>query len=159
MIANAAGMACRVVVSAAFIRRFFLQAKPDDPGIGGGRSSTDAPPISGHDIISNPGRKNLWREVAAGALPHPVVLGAMAVSSAVAHASSPAATGPWSIAAASRHILVGVLCLGLTGALFARFEQKFLRDIRGLWAARRARPSSARDPGLGTDFDGRQKTD
>lgn len=135
--ANAAGMACRVVVSGTFIRRYFLQ-KTKSQDRWRGFQSKEALSIPGDESVP---LRNLWRDVVLpGALPHPVVLAAMALSSAAAHLTSPAAV--WEIGAAVRHILIGVGCLGVSSMLFVRFEMKFLRKLRGLWAARRARPTA-----------------
>lgn len=142
--ANAAGMACRVICSAVFIRRFFLQ-KPAGAGVIGQSSHTTT-------------EKNLWRQVVNGALPHPAVFAAMAASSVLAYAASPAQTAPggavgggdpWSITAASRHVGVGAACFALTAAVFVRFERRFLREMGALWAARR------RNRGLSGEADGR----
>lgn len=135
--ANAAGMACRVVVSGVFIRHFFLQ-KGNSQGSWKGFQSKEASSIPGDESVP---LRNLWRDVVLpGALPHPVVLAALALSSAAAHLTSPAAA--WEIGAAAKHVLVGVGCLCVSSALFVRFEMKFLRNLRELWAARRARPTA-----------------
>lgn len=144
--ANAAGMACRVLCSAVFIRRFFLQ----QINAAGGRSSSGRSSVAAAAASPPRGgrakKTNLWRGVVIGAIPHPAVVTAMAVSSAVAHASSPAqavAVGDgsgsmsWDAAAAAKHVGVGAVCFGLTAVVFARFERKFLREVGSLWAARK----------------------
>lgn len=150
--ANAAGMACRVICSAAFIRRFFLE-------------DTGALPL-----LQQRGQKNkkilepaertpsqtLWRRVIAGALPHPLVVAALTISSVVAHGTSPYSRSPldgvftvggdgsegdpgmpWDMKAAAKHVGVGGLCFVFTAAVFRRFEHRFLMELRALWAARR----------------------
>lgn len=156
--ANAAGMACRVVCSAVFIRRFFLQgttagrrrppvASPPPParvdGGGGGRRRRE----QDHE-------RNLWGEVVAGAIPHPVVVAAMCISSAVAFAASPHSLSldangdgggggvSWDSVGAVKHVGVGLVCFAATAVVFMKFERQFLRDVAALWAARR-RPSSS----------------
>lgn len=174
--ANAAGMACRVVCSGVFIRRFFLQGTPtNSPLRSSGIPVASSPaPACPDDSNSNsnterrrrPNResRNLWREVVAGALPHPGVVAAMAVSSAAAFAASPpspsSAVGgdgvPWDAAGAARHVGVGVVCFVATAAVFARCEAQFVGEVAALWAARR-RPSGE---GFGGGVvEGRGKTD
>lgn len=148
--ANAAGMACRVIVSGAFIRRYFLQKTNSSVLSKRGDSQDSRRVFQSKEASSTPGDasvplRNLWRDVVlTGALPHPVVLTAMALSSAAAHATSPVEAAAWEIGAAAKHVLVGVGCLGISAALFVRFEMKFLRELRGLWAARRAKPTANR---------------
>ena len=155
--ANASGMACRVLCSAAFIRRFFLhqaptastlrhrqrqhhrssECSPQVTTIAAARPSTpphnDGPPVE----------KNLWRQIVNGALPHPFVAAAMVASSAVAHAASPNRGGGdaggvgWDAPAAAQHVALGGVCFAATALVFARYEGVFLREIRALWATRR----------------------
>lgn len=159
--ANAVGMACRVICSAVFIRRFFLQKSAGAGGVDDDQSSSRGAT-----------EKNLWRQVVAGALPHPAVFVAMAASSVLAHASSPAQTAAsgvaaggrvsWDITTVSRHVGVGAACFGVTAAVFVRFERRFLREMGALWAARRRnRGSRGGTDGVVSDEagDGRYKGD
>lgn len=100
--------------------------------------------------------KNLWLEVVTGALPHPAVLVTMAVSFAVAHAASPTESDTttsggaelsWNGVAAAKHVAVGAVCLGISAAVFERFEKKFVQNLKGLWAARRR----TREAGVGSE--------
>lgn len=178
--ANAAGMACRVVCSGVFIRRFFLQGTPPPPSRGSIPAASPSAPASPDNNNDNAGqrrepngrsRRNLWRQVVAGALPHPGVVAAMAASSAAAFAASPssnssssasAADGgggdvPWDAAGgAARHVAVGGVCFVATAAVFARCEAAFVGEVAALWAARR-RPSG--DGGGRGVVGGREKTD
>ncbi|CAN0508981.1 unnamed protein product, partial [Ectocarpus sp. 12 AP-2014] len=103
VMANAAGMACRVICSGVFIRRFFLQrTSPATPSLkaaavgdraASGESNRLSPSGSPHRPPSKPPRaspnggerrqktatkRNLWREVVTGAAPHPGVIAVMA---------------------------------------------------------------------------------
>lgn len=144
--ANAAGMACRVLCSAAFIRRFFLQQAPIVDGNHSSRRSVSVAATA----FSRGGKRvqenNLWLEVLIRALPHPFVFVAMTISSVVAHATSPTVAveggddkgiAPWNVVAAAKHVVIGAACFGLTAAVFARYERRFFRELRSLWAARR----------------------
>lgn len=150
--ANAAGMACRVICSAAFIRRFFLEdtgALP--PPQQRGPKNED---MLGH--AEKTPTQTLWRRVIAGALPHPLVVAALTISSAVAHETSPYTRSPldglfmvegdgsdgsrgvpWDMRAAAKHVGVGGSCFVFTAAVFWTFEHRFLMELRALWAARR----------------------
>lgn len=149
--ANASGMACRVVCSAAFIRRFFLHQTPTDSTLRH-RSSECSPQVTAMATATSatpphndgrPADKNLWRQVVSGALPHPCVAAAMVASSAVAHAASPSGGGGdaggigWEAAVAARHVALGGVCFVATALVFARYEGVFLREMKALWAARR----------------------
>lgn len=139
--ANAAGMACRVVCSATFIRRFFLEQSFFSPATHVG-AKTEQDTKQQESV-------NLWRTVVTGALAHPAVLVAMTISSIVICASSPYHANSrqggignthgvtWDTRAAATHIVVGVACLGATTVTFAIFERKFLGELRALWSARR----------------------
>eukprot|EP00903_Cladosiphon_okamuranus_P013314 g12409.t1 len=175
VMANAAGMVCRVVCSGVFIRRFFLQGTTSTaaPSLNSSSSSSSdtsssSPPAptpgnsAGRQRSHNPNResRNLWRQVVAGALPHPGVAAAMALSSAAAFAASPSSSAgggdaPWDVVGAARHVGVGVACFVATAAIFARCEVVFMREVVALWAARR-RPSSRGD-GDGGAIEPREK--
>lgn len=183
--ANAAGMACRVVCSAVFIRRFFLQGTPaaaiteiasDCVGSGGGdsvvlkpnRASKHTPlitplvPPDGGQQRDTTKQTNLWREVVAGALPHPVVVTAMGLSSAVAYATSPPAhegVVPWNVTAATKHVGFGLACFVTTTVFFTKFEREFLKEVRALWTARRRPGYGARNGVGGGVVEGRDKQD
>ncbi|CAN0074076.1 unnamed protein product [Scytosiphon promiscuus] len=184
VMANAAGMACRVVCSAVFIRRFFLQgtpaAAPADVGggcAGSGGGDSDALKAGGASVSPSsprgPGRgreptrrKNLWREVVAGAFPHPAVVAAMGLSSVAAFATSPPPHGggvPWDVIAAAKHVGCGLACFVVTAAVFVRYEGGFLKEIGALWTARRRPNPGARGAGGGGagggDVDSRDKQD
>ena len=161
--ANASGMACRVVCSAAFIRRFFLHQTPTVATLrhchrqsqrrrqrlsDSSRQVTVTAAVTSATAPAphNDGRaaeKNLWRQVVSGALLHPCVAAAMVASSAVAYAASPSGGGGdvggngWEAAAAARHVALGGVCFVATALIFARYEGMFLREIKALWAARR----------------------
>lgn len=155
--ANASGMACRVLFSAAFIRRFFLHQAPTAGTLRHRqrqhrRSSECSPQVTTMAAATpatpphNDGRpveKNLWRQVVNGALPHPCVAAAMVASSVVAHAASPNRGGGdaggvgWDAPVAAQHVAIGGVCFAATALVFARYEGVFLREIRALWAARR----------------------
>lgn len=158
VMANSAGMACRVVWSAAFIRRFFLQ-QDSTTTITASRPTVERD----HQLTRGEGKKrchkqeNLWRRVVAGALPHPIVITAMIVSSVVVRATSPyyydgMSSGggagwsegghDWNILAAARHVAIGAFCLCITALVFAKCERKFLGEWRALWAARRPRSAA-----------------
>lgn len=155
--ANASGMACRVVCSAAFIRCFFLPQTPTvatlrhrrhqrDPSSDCEPQVTTTAAATSAAVPHEDGRaaeKNLWRQVVSGALPHPCVAAAMAASSVIAHAASPSGNGDdvggadWN--ATARHVALGAVCFAATALVFARYEGVFLRDMKALWAARRQR--------------------
>ncbi|CAM9389306.1 unnamed protein product, partial [Hapterophycus canaliculatus] len=184
VMANAAGMACRVICSAAFIRRFFLQGTPvatlaetahDCAGSGGAdigvlksdrtwnhtRFAPSALPGEGQEG-ETPKRRNLWREVVAGALPHPGVVTAMGLSSAVAYATSPPVHDggvPWDVTGAAKHVGFGLACFVMTAAVFAKYEGDFFREIRALWTARRRPSHGTRSAGGDCAVDGRHKQD
>eukprot|EP00752_Nemacystus_decipiens_P014738 g13124.t3 len=180
VMANAAGMACRVVCSGVFIRRFFLHGTATTPlrssvpeaSSSSAPPSAEPPPSPDSNNSGRPRKPNgesgdLWRRVVAGALPHPGVVAAMALSSAAAFAASPDASAtdgggvPWDVAGAARHVGVGAVCLVATAAVFARCEAEFVGEVAALWAARRRpRPPSRREAGDGGGVvDGREKTD
>ncbi|CAB1100987.1 unnamed protein product [Ectocarpus sp. CCAP 1310/34] len=180
VMANAAGMACRVICSGVFIRRFFLQRTPPaTPSLkaaavgdraASGESSRLSPSGSRHLPPSIPPRappnggerrqktatkRNLWREVVTGAAPHPGVVAVMALSSAAAYATSPAArhvAGGNSGAPldAAKHVGVGLVCFLFTATVFVKCEGAFLRELGALWAARRPPgPDDGRGAGSG----------
>lgn len=176
VMANAAGMACRVICSGVFIRRFFLQGttsstaplRSSSPDTCSSPPPPPPPPTPGNNTLrrKKPNResKNLWRRVVTGALPHPGVVAAMSLSSVAAFAASPSSSAgggdvPWDVAGAARHVVVGVACFVATAAVFARCEVVFVREVVALWAARR-RPSSREDgDGGGGVVEGRGKAD
>lgn len=175
--ANALGMACRVVCSAVFIRRYFLgqtvalpvsrgcvksvdvkriQATHAGPeyqrrphGGGDGERPTNPPMTAAQQANVEPTQAivpNLWRRVVTGALPHPAVLVAMAISSGAAWLTSPfrhvADVGesdqiPWDVVAAAAHVGIGAACFLVTGVLFVVLEKPFLRKLKALWGSRR----------------------
>lgn len=173
--ANAAGMACRVVCSAVFIRRFFVRSGPSEvdsctlksSGVAGASQSP-------HKALPHDGA-NLWRQVVTRALPHPCVLAVMAISSAAANAAAPddvvdvqngKGVASWDMVASAKHVVLGLICLVFTGIVFSRYERRFLRELRELWAARRpsqvvAKGSAESMGGIDTNNnpDGRRKTD
>ncbi|CAM9712086.1 unnamed protein product [Ectocarpus sp. 12 AP-2014] len=180
VMANAAGMACRVICSGVFIRRFFLQrTSPAAPSLkaaavgdraASGESNRLSPSGSPHRPPSKPPRaspnggerrqktatkRNLWREVVTGAAPHPGVIAVMALSSAAAYATSPAArhvAGGNSGAPldAAKHVGVGLVCFSVTATVFVKCEGAFLRELGALWAARRPPgPDAGRGAGSG----------
>ncbi|CBJ26892.1 conserved unknown protein [Ectocarpus siliculosus] len=192
VMANAAGMACRVICSGLFIRRFFLRrTTPATPSLkpaavgdraASGESSRLSPSGSPHRSPSEPSRappnggerrkktatkRNLWREVVTGAVPHPGVVSIMALSSAAAYATSPAArhvaggNGGAPLDAA-KHVGVGLVCFLVTAAVFVKCEGAFLRELGALWAARRPPgPDAGRGAGSGdaAALDGADKSD
>lgn len=155
--ANAAGMACRVICSAVFIRRFFLQGTATTTAAALNEAATVASPVP-LDAGEKRQRKqkcerNLWREVVSEALPHPGVVAAMAMSSAAAWAASPVALFSsegagddgdvsWNKAGAAKHVFVGLVCFVATAAIFLRCEGAFMREVGALWASRRRRQQS-----------------
>ncbi|CAM9836960.1 unnamed protein product [Ectocarpus fasciculatus] len=192
VMANAAGMACRVICSGVFIRRFFLHrttsgtpalraAAIGDRAAICGESSRLSPSASPHQPPSEASRaqnggerrkrtatkRNLWREVVAGAVPHPGVVAAMALSSAAAYATSPAARhaaaggNGGSALDAAKHVGVGLVCFLATAAVFVKCERAFLRELGALWAARRPPgPDGGRGAGSGdAALDGADKSD
>lgn len=179
--ANAAGMACRVVCSGVFIRRFFLQrttsATPALKAVAigdrtaSGESSrlnpsdsphqsplqfSHAPPNGGERRKRMGTKRSLWREVVTGAVPHPGVVAVMALSSATAYVTSPAAhhiaggNGGAPLGAAAKHVGVGLVCCLVSAAVFVKCEGAFLRELGALWAARRpSGPDAGRGAGGG----------
>lgn len=163
--ANAAGIGCRVICSGAFIRRFFIE----------GTGPTATCPTNRGNNLSGPKpnlKTNLWQRVVIGALPHPIVVSVMAVSSGVVCMTSPCSFGaaggrsgggdgnrgdPWNIRAAAKHVGIGALCFALTAFVFARFEQRFLRELRSLWAARRSSDVSSGGRGGGGEGETRRR--
>lgn len=144
--ANAAGMACRVIFSGIFIRRFFLDET---------EATVTGPTNRGNNLPETKPDKNmnLWRRVVKGALPHPVVVAVMVISSGAARLTSPYPFGvaggrsgggggilssSWDIRAAAKHVGIGAMFFVLTAVVFGRFERRFLRELRNLWAARRS---------------------
>lgn len=178
VMANAAGMACRVICSAVFIRRFFLQGKAASTTTTTAAADNDATAVA-PPSPSNEGEKrrrkqknerNLWREVVSGALPHPGVVAAMAMSSAAAFATSPVAPldgegangagdVSWNVTGAATHVAVGLVCFVATAAVFAKCEGTFLKEVRALWAVRRRRQPSGEGGGGGAVDCKRDKTD
>lgn len=178
--ANAAGMACRVICSAVFIRRFFLQGKTTTTTAPAPAANNQATAVASKMPLDDgekrrrrqENERNLWREVVSGALPHPGVVTAMAMSSAAAFATSPvspfdgegadgAGDVSWDVAGAAKHVVVGLVCCVATAVVFTRCEGAFLREVHALWAARRRRrrqPSGGGRSGGAVDCE-RDKTD
>lgn len=153
VMANAAGMACRVVCSAAFIRRYFRGVTKShrsrrNPGEALGDGNPGGSPSTATQKRA-PTNTSLWNKVLMGALPHPTVILAMVVSSAAAYMSSPyrsvvADRGqtdepPWDLVAAAKHVGVGAAGFVFSAALFTIFETRFLLELRALWGTRRKR--------------------
>ncbi|CAN0369253.1 unnamed protein product, partial [Discosporangium mesarthrocarpum] len=123
VMANTAGMGCRVLCSVAFIRGYFR-------GGGGGRGDT-------HPTQAHEGQRDCLPP--GEALPHPVVLAAMGASFMVTRAFSPGeGKGEWDVIGVATHVGVGVLCLGLISGVFYVMEGAFLCEVAKLWAARKA---------------------
>ncbi|CAM9430217.1 unnamed protein product [Choristocarpus tenellus] len=127
VMANTVGMACRVLCSSYFIRRYFCRDT--------GRCTSQRTPGGATGV----GGAKPLEGLIMGALPHPYVLGAMGLSFFVTGAFSSTGSGAemdaWGTA--GRHLGIGVVCLGCVGRVFLVCERDFVGDLASLWAKRK----------------------